>query len=233
LKVGDPDAAPVLTWSPQNASDKGYTLTGGAAGIATVAAGKVHAVGPGTATFTARSNDGEKTAPFTVTVTQPVLSVSAANLRLIKGAADAEPVLTWNPANASNKGYTLSGGNAAVAVVAGTKVRPVGSGTANFTVTTADGAKTASFTATVTVPVAGVGCEDTDLRLFMDSEASLAISWNPSDATNKNYTLESSDPTVVFVSDGDRVTPVRRGEATVTVTSEDGGKQGTCVVEVR
>lgn len=231
MKVGDPDAAPTLAWSPPDASDKGYVLTGGAAGIATVVGGKVHAAGLGTATFTVKSNDGGKLATFTVTVIQPVLSIAVANMNLVKGGADTEPAITWNPANASNKGFTLAGGNAAIAIVAGTKVHPVGGGTTTFTVTTADGGKTDTFTATVTVPVVGVSCEDMEMRTFDPDQAPVII-WNPADATNKGYTLTSSEPFTVQVVGG-KLRASWRGDAIITVTSDDGQKKGTCTVSVQ
>jgi uncharacterized protein YjdB len=164
MKVGDADHAPSITWFPSNASDKGYALSGGTAGIATVQSGKVRAVGPGSATFTVKSDDGGKAAAFSVTVTQPVTGISATNITLAKGA-EGEPVLAWTPSNASNKGYTLSGGNASIAVASGTKVKAVGVGLATFTVTTADGGKTDNFNVTVVSPVTDVDCSDFIMRV--------------------------------------------------------------------
>jgi hypothetical protein len=62
-------------------------------------------------------------------------------------------------------------------------------------------------------------------------------SLNPSDATNQNVTWKSSDETILKVEKGSdglscKVTALKVGKATVTVTTEDGGKTATCEVTV-
>lgn len=53
----------------------------------------------------------------------------------------------------------------------------------------------------------------------------------PVDATDKKVSWASSDPSVVLV-DGGKLTAVSEGKATVTVTTDDGGKTAVCSVKV-
>ena len=54
----------------------------------------------------------------------------------------------------------------------------------------------------------------------------------PSDATNQNVTWRSNNTAVATVENG-TVTAVSEGNATITVTTEDGGHTATCSVEVK
>lgn len=224
----------LVTWNPSQATDKAWYLLWPGAPVDSVVDSvtwRFDAVGPGKVNLilVSSQNDAARDT-FAVTVIQPLHSISAANLGLAKGGPDAEPDITWNPANASNKGYSLTGGSPAIAVASGGKVRPVGAGTTTFTVTAADGGKTATFTATVTVPVVGVDCVDMFMRTSGPDEEP-TLRWSPTDATNKAYTLASSAPSNVAVVDG-KLRAVSIGDAIITVTSEDGAKQGTCLVQV-
>lgn len=54
----------------------------------------------------------------------------------------------------------------------------------------------------------------------------------PTNATNQNVTWESSNPSVATVDESGKVTAVAPGEATITVTTEDGSKTANCAVTV-
>lgn len=53
----------------------------------------------------------------------------------------------------------------------------------------------------------------------------------PANASNKNVTWNSSNPTVAYVTDG-AVKGEKAGTATITATTVNGGKTATCVVTV-
>ncbi|OHF14641.1 DNA-binding protein [Lacticaseibacillus rhamnosus] len=55
---------------------------------------------------------------------------------------------------------------------------------------------------------------------------------DPANAVNKQVTFKTSDPTVATVSSDGTVTGVKVGSATVTVTTNDGGKTATATVTV-
>lgn len=84
---------------------------------------------------------------------------------------------------------------------------------------------------TVEYKVTGVTLDQTELALYTGESETLTATFQPANATNKNVTWESSNTDVATVKDG-TVTAVKEGEATITVTTADGGKQATCKVKV-
>ncbi|MCQ2801860.1 MAG: Ig-like domain-containing protein, partial [Bacilli bacterium] len=152
LVVGNNETL-VATVSPDNATYKDVTWSSSDTSVAKVDAnGKVTAVAPGTATITVKTNDGEKVATCTVTVRAiPVESVSLdeTTAKLDIGQT-LDLVATVTPENATNKDVTFSTSNADIATVdENGKVTAVAVGEVTITVTTADGAKTATCTVTV------------------------------------------------------------------------------------
>ena len=145
------DAVPVLLWQ----SD--------APGVATVDdAGNVTAVSSGTATITATSWQGGKTAACTVTVLTPVTGVTLHPSELLlytnKEPKTAALTATVEPADASNKAVSWKSSDTNIATVDGSgNVTAVSSGTATITVTTEDGSYEAACTVTVESVSSGGG----------------------------------------------------------------------------
>ncbi len=88
-----------------------------------------------------------------------------------------------------------------------------------------------------TVSVESVSLDATTKTLPRQESFTLKATLNPSDATNQNVTWKSSDETILKVEKGSdglscKVTALKVGKATVTVTTEDGGKTATCEVTV-
>ena len=82
------------------------------------------------------------------------------------------------------------------------------------------------------IAVTGVKLDSSTLTLTAGGSAgTLTATVLPMDAANKNITWASSDTSTATVSNG-VVTPVAAGTATITVTTEDGGKTATCTVKV-
>ncbi|MBQ8483241.1 MAG: Ig domain-containing protein, partial [Bacteroidales bacterium] len=142
---------------------------------------------------------------------------------------------TVTPDNATNKNVTWSTSDAAIVTVTNGKVTAVKAGKATITVTTEDGAKTATCEVTVkakTYPVTGVTLDKTEHEMTEGEEVTLTATVNPDNATNKNVTWSTSDAAIATVTNG-KVTAVKAGKATITVTTEDGAKTATCEVTVK
>ena len=115
------------------------------------------------------------------------------------------------------------------------KVTGVAAGEATITVTTEDGSKTATCKVTVkaaTIAVTGVTLNKTSTTIAVGVIEELTATVAPANATNQKVTWKSSDPAVARVKSNGEVLGVSVGEATITVTTEDGGKTATCKVRV-
>ncbi len=83
-----------------------------------------------------------------------------------------------------------------------------------------------------TVSVTGVTLGNTSATLTVGDTLTLNATVAPSNATNKNITWSSSNTSVASVSNG-VVTAKAAGNATITVTTADGGKTASCSVTVK
>ncbi|MBR0531926.1 MAG: Ig domain-containing protein [Bacteroidales bacterium] len=83
-----------------------------------------------------------------------------------------------------------------------------------------------------TVSVTGVSLNKSSINLTEGSSESLTATVSPDNATNKAVSWKSSDAAVVTVDGSGKVTAVKAGSATITVTSSDGSKTATCSVTV-
>jgi len=169
--------------------------------------------------------------PGNVAVTGVTLAPTS--LSLTVGGSTGALTATVAPSNATNKTVSWSTSDASVATVNNGVVTAVGSGTATITVSTQDGGKTATCAVSVTVPVSGVSLNLTSLSLTMGGTqtATLAATVEPSAAANKSVTWTSDNTSVATVNNG-VVTAVAAGNATITVTTVEGGKTATCAVTV-
>lgn len=82
------------------------------------------------------------------------------------------------------------------------------------------------------VPVTGIALDKETASIGTgDGTLTLTPIFAPETATNKNVTWASSDTSVATV-DGGVVTPLKKGTATITVTTEDGNFSASCIVTV-
>ena len=141
------------------------------------------------------------------------------------------------PENATNKAVSWSVDHPEVVSVVNGKVTGLAVGTAVVTVTTEDGNKTAQCTVEVTekpadvVPVESITISEKSIELDVGGSKDLSATVLPENATNKNFSWSTSEASVATVVDG-HVVAVAPGTATITVTTEQGGKQDTCTVRV-
>lgn len=95
------------------------------------------------------------------------------------------------------------------------------------------GTPTASTSASPTViPVSSVSLNKSSIEVYDDdSTFSLIATVLPTNATNKEVTWTSSNPSVASVYNGS-VTPIGLGTSKITVTTVDGNKTADCMVTV-
>ncbi|MBP3270061.1 MAG: Ig-like domain-containing protein [Bacteroidales bacterium] len=171
--------------------------------------------------------------PATVAVTG--VSLNKTTLTLTEGDSETLTAAV-TPSNATNANVTWSTSASGVATVSNGKVTAVKAGTATITATSADGSnKSASCTVTVTaknVAVTGVAFTEKTASVVEGEKVTLKITITPDNATNKGIKYTSSDTKVATVDANGTVTGVKKGKATITVTTEDGGKTDKCEVTV-
>lgn len=170
-------------------------------------------------------------------VSEPIqvsdVNLNAEYVELTEGE-EFQLVATISPNNADNKVVIWSTSNASVASVLEGKVTAVKAGKATITVKSDDGGKTATCDVVVSAmvcSVTSVSLSQTALEMKEGDEVVLTATISPENATNKNVKWSSSDSSVAAVVDG-KVTALKSGTATITVTTEDGGKTATCEVAV-
>ena len=242
LKKGETETL-TATVSPENAANKEVTWSSDYPEIASVDNGQVTAVAVGKATITVTTKDGnykdtcevniEEDTPSPIPVSKVVLpsadSVATGKTLDLGSKVSFEPsdatvtTLTWTTSASDIATVNASG------VVTGLKA-----GTANITATAASGVSaTCSVTVTAaTVPVSGVSLNKTSAAVNVNGATQLTATVSPSSAANKKVTWKSSNTGVATVDSSGKVTGKAVGEATITVTTADGGKTAACKVTV-
>ena len=145
--------------------------------------------------------------------------------------ADGSPT-SWDVTDGSlPAGLTL---DESTGLISGT---PTTQGTSNFTVTAVNSGGSDSEQLSITidaqtnVPVTGVSLNTNTLNLIEGDTDTLTATVEPNNATNKNVTWSSDNPSVATVNNG-VVTAHSAGTANITVTTVDQNKTATCAVTV-
>lgn len=229
------------TIAPSDATNQKVTWESDKTDIVTVDSnGKVTAVKAGTANITVTTEDGAKTAACTVTVTTKAVSVTGvtlnkSELNITEGESETLTA-SVSPTDATNQKVTWSSDKTDIATVdSNGKVTAVKAGTANITITTDDGNKTATCKVTVeasNVPVTGISLSHTTLQLAVGNSQTLTATIMPANATNNNIIWESSKTSVATVDANGKVSAIAKGNSQIIVTTEDGSHRAICNVTV-
>lgn len=226
--------------APYKATNKAIRWFSSDINIAEVSSiGVVKAKNLGTATITARAEDGWLEAYCTVTVggTDPSrvtgVRLNMTTMTLVPGGFCALTAIV-SPSSATNQLVSWSSSNTSVATVdnAG-HVTGIKAGTAVITATTKDGGKTATCTVTVQneeIPVTGVTLNRTSIVLDVGQSVQLIASVTPSNATNPSIEWGPSSE-VASVTQGGLVTALWSGGTTIKAVSHN-GCVATCDVAV-
>ena len=144
--------------------------------------------------------------------------------------------VTYTPNDTNVKNVTFTSSNSSVASVSSEGlVTGVAQGSATITAT-AKNANNQNITATISItvnPIAvtSVSLNPTSVSIKAGKTTTLVPTINPNNASNKNVTWSTSNSSIATVSNG-VVTGVSAGNATITVTTQDGNKTATCSVTV-
>ena len=84
----------------------------------------------------------------------------------------------------------------------------------------------------INAPVTDVELSQSTLTLAKNATATLTATITPSRAVNQDVTWSSSNSNIASVNDEGEVSGKSAGTATITVTTEDGGKTASCTVTV-
>lgn len=191
-----------------------------------------------TITVTVTNFDGTiKTDDHTLKVEKvPVTSIDITTQEGMELGVGGTTTLEYTiyPDDATDKTVTWQSSDPNVATVgADGTICGITEGIVTITVTSNDDPSvTDTYSLEVTIVHAESVTLNTDrLDLEVGEEGTLTATVYPTTAGNRDVTWLSSDEAVATVVDG-RVTAVGLGEATITVTTVDGGHTATCVVNV-
>ncbi|MFD0795938.1 Ig-like domain-containing protein [Maribacter chungangensis] len=238
------------TIEPTTATNKKVTWFSNNTAIAAIDknTGLVTAVGNGEIDVTVTTEDGGFKSSSLITVVGgnepiiPVYNVLAAPSEVTLNVGETVQ-LTANtePSNATDKAVTWISNNPGIARIDADTglVTAVGNGEIDVTVTTNDGGYKASALVKVvggSEPVVGVynvTISPAKLRLNLGESFSLRANVEPSNATNKDVTWFSNNPSIASVNaNTGRVTATGIGEIDLTVRTDDGGYNASILIEV-
>ena len=216
---------------PVDATDKEVLWASSDESVATVEAGLITGVGSGTATITATTADGGKTATCNVRVIISIQELSLEPSSLTMKVGETTPlVLTISPMDATETTIIWSSSFPSVASVNEGVVRALKSGTTQIKALSENNVY-AVCDVTVVVPVAGISVSPQNLVLEQNTSESITATILPSNATNKQVVWNSADASVASVSNG-IVTGLKPGTTQVTATSVDGNYSASCSITV-
>ncbi len=237
IEGGDPVQL-IATITPADATNKNLIWESSNNNILIVdSEGFVTGLNPGTANIIVTTEDQNKKDTCAVTVIFSVKNVTLSpSMANIMEGETQQLTAILTPANATNQNVSWSSSDEAIATVDNNGlVTAVAEGDAIITVTTEDGNLTATCAVHVEtfIAVTGVNIDPATATIIEGNTQQLTASLTPENATNQNVSWSSSDETIATVNNNGLVTAVAEGDATITVTTEDGSFTATCAVEVK
>lgn len=216
LEIGEDESLTLSTGASLNANGNNVIVDGGTLD----------------STLATSLGDNVKYTP-TITTASPLSNGTVGTYYKQTLAADGTMPVTWSVSNGTlPAGLSL---NASTGEISGT---PTAQGANTFTVTATNAygsdSRQLAITITIpaTIPVTGVTLDKSSLTLAEGGSAQLTATVKPDNASNKAVTWESGDTSVATVDTNGKVTAAGAGTATITATTQDGGKTATCVVTV-
>ncbi|MBQ3602101.1 MAG: Ig-like domain-containing protein [Lachnospiraceae bacterium] len=202
-------------------------------GVATVTKdGLVTAKKAGTTYIIITCADGYS-ANCKVTVTQEATGIKLSVKKVTLGVGDVYAVgTTITPENCTNPKVTWSSQDTKIAKVSSDgKVTGVSVGKTIVFAKIKNG-EVAYLDVTVTDSVKALSLDQTQKTLGVGKSFILIPIFNPTEATNKELSWTSSDPSIATVTADGKVTGIKGGTAMIICKADDGGHTAHCVVTV-
>ena len=231
---------------PANATNPSVTWASDTPSVATVDnSGVVTAKAVGTAKITVTTADGGYTAVCGVTVQENIYDFTTAFGTYTGQAGGLTGIIDADAAKFERlevNGQTLHGSNystnagSTIITLHPSYLDTLDNGTYTVRAVFTDGYADGSFIVNVqdnVVSVTGIKLDKTKLTLAVGKNATLTATVSPSNATDKGMTWSSSNTAIATVDNSGKVTGVKAGTATITVTTDDGGYTATCEVTVK
>ena len=236
LEVGTSETL-TATISPFNADNAAIIWSSDNASVAKVSGGKVTAISPGTAKIVAKADDGGLSDACTVTVPIPYVFVSGVTLDQTSVELDEGSWIqlkaTVMPADADDPSLRWTSSNPEVAhVTSDGTVLAIVPGTADITVTTVDGEKTATCKVTVMNRVTALTLEPDKMDILVGEESDIVAKLEPAGA-NVQVIWKSASPYVVSVDDKGHIKALSAGDAVICASTDTKGLMAFCKIHVR
>ena len=228
----------IKSWTSSNPSV--VAISGG-----TTTAYRAVAQKSGTAVLTVTTDNGQ-TATIQVTVHAHVtgIELTAQQITVNRGTTTdlAQYIKAILPTDAYDKSVAWAVTDTATVVTVSQKndawqMKANRVGTTTLRVVSVDNPQVAAFLSVIVESVVtGITVEEPNQILYIGEYANLNYTIQPSDATNKAVTWKSSDNSIVKVEPtptGYSAVAQKVGTATLTVTTADGGKTATIVINTR
>ena len=228
------------TVNPDNAYDKTMVWTSSNPSVVSVENSTSYenlltAVGSGSATIFAETNDGGFMAYCNVRVLQPVTGITLSNSEMtVRKGTEFYLNASVIPDTADDKTIVWSTSDSAVATVSSDgKVSTIGVGQCIITATNPASKVAASCTVVVLEPLTGLSLNTYYQNMVKGTKFVLLPIVEPSTASNKKVTFWSSDNDIATVDEKGVITAVKGGICEIVVTTEEGSFSQKCVIAVK
>ena len=223
---------------PSDASDKTLTYKSANTKVATVSSkGYVTGVGKGTTTITVTDSEGHK-ATFSVTVLKKV-QVTSINLNYMTKSIYTGKTVNLDeeifPENATYPDVEWISSDEKIATVSEKGVvKGIAPGKVRITCQSVDNPMVSqTCLVTVKVKTTDVKLNYSKITVYTTTSKTLSATVLPENATNKNVTWESEDPSIATVDKNGVVKGKKTGTTYIVCTTNNSGKIATCKVTVK
>ena len=168
----------------------------------------------------------------TLTLSTTNINTTTEKFSKISATAPSDVTISWeveDPTVASlSKATTITGEQITITPLKAGETKINASATINEELVK----ESCNLKITAPIHITDISLDQASAKLEPGDTLQLNVVFTPTDATNKDVTWSSSDTSVATVDATGKVTAVKEGQVTITVTTDDGGYSATCVITV-